>query len=246
MIDFHTHLDLYPDALTVARETSLRNEFTLAVTTSPRAWLATSKVLRHLPNIEIALGLHPEIVEEKEAERDLLLELVKKAPFIGETGLDGSPRFASSFGLQVEILDALLGQCSADGGKIISLHSRRAADEVFDLLEKHPGAGTPILHWFSGTNTQLRRAVDLGCWFSFGPGGIQSASGRKILKAIPLDKLLPESDGPFAVKATQPVMPWEAINVVNAVCEYHQIDRQNATQQLRNNANRLLKSQMAE
>ena len=90
MIDFHTHLDLYPQAIQVAREASAKNTFTLAVTTSPRAWVATSRVLGSVPRIRIALGLHPEIATEKASERELLLESVSRTDFIGETGLDGS------------------------------------------------------------------------------------------------------------------------------------------------------------
>lgn len=56
----------------------------------------------------------------------------------------------------------------AAGGRILSIHSRRAASEVLDRLAAVPDAGTPILHWFSGTQRQLDRAIDLGCWFSVG------------------------------------------------------------------------------
>ena len=63
MIDFHCHLDLYPDALKLLPETARRNEFTLVVTTSPRAWLATSRVFAGYDNIKVALGMHPEIIQ---------------------------------------------------------------------------------------------------------------------------------------------------------------------------------------
>ena len=160
MIDFHSHLDLYPNPISVAKEASKKNSFTLAVTTSPRAWVATNRVLGSLPNIKVALGLHPEIVEKKKSERELLFELVAEADFIGETGLDGSPRHRSSFSLQHAILDSLLKECSLHGGRIISLHSRKAVNHVLDLLDTHPDAGTPVLHWFSGSKAELSRAID--------------------------------------------------------------------------------------
>lgn len=65
MIDFHCHLDLYPDALKLLPIVSARNLFTLVVTTSPKAWLATSNVFAGYENIKVALGLHPEIAEQK-------------------------------------------------------------------------------------------------------------------------------------------------------------------------------------
>jgi len=63
MIDMHTHLDLYPDALKIIDKVNKINIFTLAVTTSPKAWLVTSKVFENYKNIYVSVGLHPEIVE---------------------------------------------------------------------------------------------------------------------------------------------------------------------------------------
>lgn len=240
MIDFHTHLDLYPNALSIAQEASRRNIFTLAVTTSPRAWVATTRVLQELPNIKIALGLHPEIVSAKEAERDLLMELVANSDFIGETGLDGSPQYKSTFALQVSILNSLLKECASHGGRIISLHSRGAASQVLDILDRYPNCGTPILHWFSGSKAELRRAVDRGCWFSFGPGGLGTKTGKDILRAIPLERLVPESDGPFARRNGTVVMPWDASTIISEICESRGLSEDFVSAQFRVNLTEIL------
>nr|WP_249038340.1 hypothetical protein [Paracoccus pantotrophus] len=42
MIDFHAHLDLYPDPHTVARECVVRDLYVLSVTTTPSAWSGTA------------------------------------------------------------------------------------------------------------------------------------------------------------------------------------------------------------
>jgi len=173
------------------------------------------------------------------------LELVAKADFIGETGLDGSPQYKSSFQLQVTILDSLLRECASHGGRIISLHSRRAVNQVLDLLDKHPDAGTPVLHWFSGSKAELCRAVDRGCWFSFGPAGIASKFGREILRAIPLGKLLPESDGPFAQSCGSSVMPWDAHTIISEICKTRGVSRDSVEQQFRNNLTEILKENIA-
>ena len=241
MIDFHAHLDLYPDALAVAQKTSEKNEFTLAVTTSPKAWIATSRVLGSLPRIQIALGLHPEIVAEKQDEREHLLRLVSEANFIGEAGLDGSSKHRSSFPLQHSILDSLLGECAAQGGRIISLHSRAATNQVLDLLDKHPNAGIPVLHWFSGSQSELRRAIDRGCWFSFGPAGAATRSGRRVLNNLPLERLLPESDGPFAQLSGCAVMPWQAHAIISEISLSRSISRAFLENQFRVNLTKILK-----
>lgn len=213
MIDLHCHLDLYPDALKLLPEVAKRNIFTLAVTTSPRAWQATTRVFAGYDNIKVGLGLHPEIAERKANERELLVSSVAQVKFVGEIGLDGSPRFRSSLLLQESILSDVLAECEQQGGRIMSLHSRGAASRVLDILEKYPLAGKPILHWFSGTSKELRRAVELGCWFSVGPAMLAGAKGRELLCEMPIEKLLPETDGPFATRGSALLMPWEAFDI---------------------------------
>ena len=103
MIDFHSHLDLYQNGLVLARETNTRNKFTLVVTTSPRAYVATSRVFAGLENIKVGVGLHPEVASAKAMELDQLVGSVANARFIGEVGLDGSVRFRASLALQERI-----------------------------------------------------------------------------------------------------------------------------------------------
>lgn len=44
---------------------------------------------------------------------------------------------------------------------------------------------------------------------------LRGAKGRTILEELPVDKVLPETDGPFAMNGAVPLMPWEAINIVD-------------------------------
>ena len=196
-----------------------RNVFTLVVTTSPRAWLATSKVFAGYANIKVALGLHPEIAFAKASEKDLLVSLVAQAEFIGEIGLDGSPRFRQSLDLQCNILDAVLAECERVGGRVMSLHSRGAVDQVLDALNTHPKAGTAVLHWFSGTKKQLIRAIRHDAWFSIGPSMIASDKSRQLIAAMPASRVLLETDGPFATKPDRtPWLPWETSKVTELLC----------------------------
>jgi len=214
VIDFHCHLDLYPNALTLLDEVARRNEFTLAVTTSPRAYLATSRVFAGKPSIHVALGLHPEVAEVKQNEESQLIKLVESARFIGEIGMDGTTRFKSSLPLQERIFTNVLVECARQGGRIMSIHSRGAESRLLDVLEAHPQAGTPVLHWFSGSRKELQRAVKLGCWFSVGPAMLTGEKGRIHLSEMPLDQVLPETDGPFTQRQGKPLMPWEASDIV--------------------------------
>lgn len=209
-MDFHCHLDLYPGAKEVYREAAKRNEFTWLVTTSPKAFAATSRALEPLPTVLITPGLHPEIAHERAAELDLLLEQIAGAKAVGEVGLDGSPRFRPHYGVQRRIFSAVIARCAELGGRTLSIHSRRAVGDVLTELERHPNFGAAVLHWFSGTLSELKAAAVQGCWFSIGPAMFDSANGRALAAAMPRDRVVPESDGPFAKIAGKPVMPWSA------------------------------------
>jgi len=217
MIDLHCHLDLYPDARRLVNQVAARNRFTLVVTTSPRAWQTTSRVFARHNNIKVALGLHPEIAAQKAAERELLISCVSQAEFIGEVGLDGSMQHQDTRDLQESILKDVLVECERCGGRILSIHSRNAACRILDLIEQHCRASVPILHWFSGTVEETRRAVMMGCWFSVGPAMVRGARGRRILEDLPTDRVLPETDGPFTKNGSSPYMPWEAISIASTV-----------------------------
>ena len=124
MIDFHCHLDLYPDALRLLPEVERRNEFTLVVTTSPKAYLATGRMFSGRPTIHVALGLHPEVVEAKQAEASKLVELIPSARYVGEIGLDASPRFRPSIALQERIFADAVAECQRVGGRVMSIAQR--------------------------------------------------------------------------------------------------------------------------
>ena len=216
MMDLHTHLDLYPDALRLAHKVNDANSFTLCVTTSPRAWEATSRVFSKLPNIKVALGLHPETVSRKYGERDLLLRYISLVGYVGEIGLDGLQQNMSSRIMQKQILENVLSETSRAGGRVLSIHSRRAVSEVLALLRTYPKAGIPILHWFSGSISELRDAINLGCFFSVNTLMATSEKGSRLISLMPHDRVLPESDGPFAVHEGTPLSPMGSNDV--ALC----------------------------
>jgi TatD DNase family protein len=240
VIDFHCHLDLYPDALKLLDEVARRNEFTLAVTTSPRAFLGTSRIFAGKPNIYVSLGLHPEVAEAKQNEEGLLVQLVASARFIGEIGLDGSTRFKPSLPLQERIFTSVVAECQRQGGRVMSIHSRGAESRLLDILEAHPNAGTPVLHWFSGNRRELQRAVELGCWFSVGPAMLAGEKGRAHLSQMPLDRVLPETDGPFAQRRGTPLMPWDVSDVVGHLEHLMGTSKMEVSEMLRANLNHLL------
>jgi TatD DNase family protein len=231
LIDFHCHIDLFKDPKPILDEAEKKGVYILAVTTTPKAWTGTKRLIGDRRRIRVALGLHPELVHERHTEITLFEHFLSETDYVGEVGLDGSPHLRESFELQTQILRRILLACGKAGGRIISLHSRRAASEVLDLLEAEPSAGIPILHWFSGTPRELERAAQLGCWFSVGPPMTGSAKGRKLIELMPRERVLTETDSPFAQINGAPLTPWDvalAYPVLSELwnCSAEQVDRQ--------------------
>jgi TatD DNase family protein len=241
VIDFHTHLDLYPDGLALAQEVNRRNEFTLVVTTSPRAHRATSRVFAGLQKITVGLGLHPEVAEAKQGELDALLQGIASTSFVGEIGMDGSTRFRGSLAVQERIFKAALQECGYRGGKkILSIHSRGAERRVVELLATTKHSSVPVLHWFSGGMNDLETACRIGCWFSVGPAMLQGDKGRELVARMPFDRVLPETDGPFTLVNGVQLMPWDAWSIRGALSELWRMSIDEVGVQLRNNLERLL------
>lgn len=219
MIDLHCHLDLYPEPTAVARECVRRRMYILSVTTTPSAWTGTSALAAGSDRIRTAVGQHPQLAKERKRELDQFDQLIHRTRYVGEIGLDGTPECKPFWSDQVDVFDHVLNACATAGGRILSIHSRRAEDEVLARLERRSDAGVPILHWFSGSYRNLERAILLGCWYSVGPAMLRSQKGRELVKRMPPDRVLTETDGPFATFEDRPIQPWEVNAAVQRLAE---------------------------
>ncbi|MES2960806.1 MAG: Qat anti-phage system TatD family nuclease QatD [Pseudomonadota bacterium] len=243
LVDFHCHLDLYPNFSDIINECERRKIYTLAVTTTPRAWKKNNELAQSTKYVRAALGLHPQVIHQYHHEVDMLCSMIPQTRYVGEIGLDGSPEYLSGMELQKTVLHKILQTCAREGGRIISLHSRRASKEVLDALEHHSDAGTAILHWFSGTQKDLKRAVSIGCWFSIGPSMLETKKGYELALLIPRDKILTETDGPFTKKNGKPLMPWDTAAAIEKLSFLWNISVEDARKQVVSNLNRLLKAE---
>lgn len=87
---------------------------------------------------------------------------------------------------------------------------------VLDLLEEllPTDRGTAVLHWFTGSASETRRALDLGCYFSVNEMMLASASGQRVVQVVPIERLLTETDGPFVQRDGTPIPPARAVEGV--------------------------------
>ncbi|WP_341213722.1 Qat anti-phage system TatD family nuclease QatD [uncultured Limimaricola sp.] len=224
-VDFHCHLDLCPDMRGAFDRCEAVRCITLAVTTTPKAFRRNQAMAGSNRYVHAALGLHPQLVAERADELTLFEEAAPSTRFIGEVGLDAGRRFYPSFALQTQVFERAMTLCARLGDKVISLHSVRTAKQVLDIVERtgvHRTC-TPILHWFTGSKSEIRRAIDLGCYFSVNEQMLKTLRGRSLLETVPLARLLTETDAPFQSGADGPKAPGDIEGAVSMIAESHQI-----------------------
>lgn len=219
LVDYHCHLDLYRDPEGMFATAASCDAEILSVTTTPLAWQQNRAFARNIPNVRIGLGLHPQLVGQRIADINAFAEYAPQARFIGEVGLDAGPRYYKSLDEQQSILTEVIRLSVAHGPKIISMHCVRAYRPIFALLDAHwqPSAGTIVLHWFSGSTTDVKKAVERGCFFSINPQMESSPSGRRAVMAIPIERMLTETDGPFTVRDREPRTPGDVASAIRLI-----------------------------
>jgi len=241
-VDFHCHLDLYPDfeAAVMAAETA--QVYTLTVTTTPRAWQRNHELTRKTKFVRAALGLHPQLVAEHPEDVDVWAKYVHQARFIGEIGIDAGPRYYKSLDAQKQVFEHVLKTCASCGPKILTIHSTRAVTAVLDCLERllPLNENLAVLHWFTGSAFELRRAVELGCYFSVNAQMLIGERRCAIVRQIPSDRLLTETDGPFTTYQNRPASPADVRHTVIELARCRGIDPQGLTSAIQQNLRRVM------
>lgn len=205
MLDCHCHLDLYSAPSAVARRAEAAGAFTIFVTNLPSTYQTSRAHVASHARVRLALGLHPLLAERHLSEREAFEALAHQTCFIGEVGLDFSPEGKATADIQMDSFAFVL-RVLANQPKFISIHSRRAEARVLEMLKE--AKRTPVVfHWYSGRLGVLRNAVSDGHYFSVNPAMVRSPNGQKIIDAIPKDRILTETDGPFVMVGNRQAEP---------------------------------------
>jgi TatD DNase family protein len=155
------------------------------------------------------VGIHPEkAVDDLEPVVKLIEKNSKQIAGIGEIGLDKT--YVSNqdeFKRQETVFRTLLS-IAEKLHKPVSIHSRATLDEILSILPSY-SISAILLHWFAGSKKQLKIAMELGCYASYGPAMIYSQDKQVLLSETNVDRILVETDGPvrfsrcFGLKAGQ-------------------------------------------
>ena len=195
--DAHVHLDFFVDVHGVALEAASKDLHLFANTVTPEGFARTRELVGDLQNVSLGLGAHPWWA--KEIDLDLFNKLAAQTPWIGEVGLDFSPK-RQDHDLQQQNFTHIAKLCAQSANKTLSIHSVRSASTVLDILEQTGCIRSCrcIFHWFSGSTEDLWRAIRLGCWFSINEMQAGTRRAKEQLKLIPANRLLLETDLPPA------------------------------------------------
>jgi TatD DNase family protein len=212
LVDTHAHLDF--SKFDADRQAVIERARAAGVTTIVTVGtdLASShravELAREYKAVYASVGMHPHDAKKLDgATLAQLRELAQKPKVVavGEIGLDYyrnlSPRDAQRRAFQAQLAWA------ARLGKPVIIHDRDAHDEVLEALiswaaglENSTLAGRlGVLHTFSGDLEMAKRAIDLGFYISIS-GPVTYRNARQlpdIVRALPLDRLLVETDCPF-------------------------------------------------
>ena len=206
LVDSHCHLD-FPDyagsvdaVMARAREAGVG--VCLSIGTELKRFPGVRAVAEKFPDVWCSVGVHPH-----EAEKELLSDPTPllaeaghpKVAGIGETGLDyyyeHAPRAAQTANFRAHIAAGRQAKLP------VIVHTREADDDTIAVLEEEmaKGAFSGLIHCFTGSQKLADAALALGLYISVSGIATFKNSGalRDVIKTVPLDRLLVETDAPF-------------------------------------------------
>ena len=193
-VDTHCHLDVFKDPVGTLDEAP--NTVVVAVTELPSRYRMLQARFRGDKRVRVAVGLHPlRAASAGPLEEGHLVRQLANVEYVGEVGLDFSAHGKSTAAAQLRVFERLLAE-PALRRKVITIHSRGAEKEAIQRLRQAKVAA--ILHWYTGPQGVVDDALAAGMYFSINPAMLRSKKGQALLAMLPRDRILTESDGPFA------------------------------------------------
>jgi TatD DNase family protein len=212
LIDTHCHLEAFADPQAAATEADKHRVITVAVTSTPKVFVALRNTFHGHRYVRLALGLHPLLAAQHRSQMASFRSLIEETSFVGEVGLDFSREGRETReGQEAVFAEVLLGL--RDSPKFATVHSRGAEARVLEMLDK-AGSEPVVFHWFSGSLKQLERALAAGHRFSVNPPMLRSRRGRELVTAMPRDRVMTETDAPYARVGSRPAQPWDVALVI--------------------------------
>ena len=169
--------------------------FTLSTSVDPDSFVAARDIADRTELVVPGFGVHPWESHRFAADLASLDEALASAAFIGEIGLDHRwVEDASRYPGQREVFDHQLAS-AARQAKLVNVHTAGAEQEALDMLAARD-VERVIVHWYSGPDDVLEQMIDRGFYFTVGVALLHTERIPEVAAAIPLDRLLTETDNP--------------------------------------------------
>ena len=228
LVDSHCHLDYLavgPErAAVIARARQAGVGGMLTISTKITEFPAVRAIAEAEPDVWCSVGIHPhEAAAEPETSAETLVSLAghPRVIGIGETGLDfyyeHSPRER-----QASVFRAHAAAACISGLPLI-VHTRDADSETAQILVEEAAKGTltGVIHCFSTGRQLAEKAIELGFMISL--SGIVTFRNadplREIVRALPLERILVETDSPYLAPVPKRGKPNEPAYVVHTAAE---------------------------
>ncbi|MFZ9202941.1 MAG: TatD family hydrolase, partial [Candidatus Fonsibacter ubiquis] len=204
IIDSHCHLDYEPlindinQVLLNAKNNNISHLLTIG--TGLESSKKVYEIVEKYENIYGSIGIHPNSTTNNLADLNELLTIKKKSKKIiafGETGLD-------YFYKRSEKKDQLYSfekhiELAISETVPIIVHTRDADEDTLAIIKSHHLKTKFLIHCFTGGLEFAKKLLDLGCFISF--SGIitfkKSSDLRDVVKYVPIEKMLIETDSPY-------------------------------------------------
>lgn len=203
-VDSHCHIDFpelrerLPEVLARMREQRVGHALCVAVNLEDLAGVLA--IAEAHPNIFASVGVHPDYEGVAEPGVEALVDLARhpRVVAIGETGLDYY-RLTGDLEWQRERFRTHVRAARRCGLPLI-VHTRAApADTIAIMREEGADAVGGVMHCFTESLEVARAALEMGFFISF--SGIVTFKNarelKEVAKAVPLDRLLVETDAPY-------------------------------------------------
>ncbi|MCU7906111.1 MAG: TatD family hydrolase [Candidatus Thiodiazotropha sp. (ex Epidulcina cf. delphinae)] len=207
LVDSHCHLDrvgleLYNDDFGRFIAATLDSGVgrMLCVSIDLESWPAMVALVADYPQISISVGVHPNDKERREPTPEELVKLSQtpKVVAIGETGLDYFHGKGDLDWQRDRFRRHIRAAKAAE--KPLIIHSRDAKSDTLRIMrEEGADAAGGVMHCFTEDWPMAQQALEMGFYVSF--SGIitfnNAAPLREVVKQVPMQRLLIETDSPY-------------------------------------------------
>ncbi|MEM7049552.1 MAG: TatD family hydrolase [Acidobacteriota bacterium] len=195
----------------------------------------------HPGRILVAGGLFPTDLDTTAAEAliDRLRQERSRLSAIGEVGLDHwKVKEEEERALQRQIFEHFIA-LSVELDLPLNVHSRSAGRQTIACLLEQ-GARKVQLHAFDGRAAKALPAIEAGYFFSVPPSVVRSKQKQKLVRRLPLDNLLLETDSPvLGPDREQRNEPANAVVSLQAIAELQEVPVEKVASAVRRNTERL-------